>query len=153
MIYESTFEDIYFLPLQRYIPSSKDQDPAFLFHKRGRKKAKDLELTEEKKSTRNFMGDHQIPTPPGKERNSKIQQSSNSSATSDSQQEMFHEMMQQQYVLDRESKMKRLDRETMARVEYIQFKTQNEDLRTLAINTDGMDPMNAAIIEEAKKEI
>nr|GEV30138.1 hypothetical protein [Tanacetum cinerariifolium] len=100
-----------------------------------------------------LLSDHHIPTPPGKERNSKIQRSSNSSATFDSQQEMFHEMMQQQYALDRESKMKRLDRETMARVEYIQFKTKNEDLWTLAIITDGMDPMNAAIIEEAKKEI
>ena len=38
-------------------------------------------------------------------------------------------------------------------MEFIKSQTQNEDLRTLTINTDMMDMMDKAIIKEANKEI
>nr|GEW54787.1 hypothetical protein [Tanacetum cinerariifolium] len=66
---------------------------------------------------------------------------------------MFHEMMQQQFVLDREAKMAEMKNETSARVELLQSRTQNENLMTLAINIGEMDPTDMAIIEEAKEEI
>nr|GEY51247.1 hypothetical protein [Tanacetum cinerariifolium] len=52
---------------------------------------------------------------------------------------MFQEMIQQQYALDREAKMERLDCETLARVELINTQKKSKDLKVLAINTNRMD--------------
>nr|GEV53355.1 hypothetical protein [Tanacetum cinerariifolium] len=43
--------------------------------------------------------------------------------------------------------------EVRARIELIKPQSRNEDLKMLAINIDVMDPVNKAIIEEAKREI
>lgn len=61
--------------------------------------------------------------------------------------------MQQQFVLNHEVKIERLKCETMAREEFLNAQKRNEDLRTLAISTAWMDPVDAAIIEELKIEI
>nr|GEX07323.1 hypothetical protein [Tanacetum cinerariifolium] len=50
-------------------------------------------------------------------------------------------------------KMERLDRETMARVELFNFLKVAEDLKLLQIDTRGMDPVDAAIINAQKTRI
>ncbi|GKC61934.1 hypothetical protein Tco_1089532, partial [Tanacetum coccineum] len=54
--------------------------------------------------------------PPGPQRISKSQRSSNSTASSGSNRTMFQEMLQQQYELDRKAKMNVIQRETNSRV-------------------------------------
>ena len=49
--------------------------------------------------------------------------------------------------------MEEVRNETREGVNLIKSKTRNEDLKMLAINTGGMDPLDKHIIEEAKKEI
>nr|GEZ37985.1 RNA-directed DNA polymerase, eukaryota [Tanacetum cinerariifolium] len=65
--------------------------------------------------------DDELSPPPDKQRIAKSQRSTNSSTSSGSNPTMFQDMLKQQYELDRASKMKRLDRETSARVENNQF--------------------------------
>ncbi|GJS48925.1 hypothetical protein Tco_0599046 [Tanacetum coccineum] len=109
---------------------------------RGRTNEEELEL----------FRDYDLPPPPSKERKYKSQRSTSSSVTSYSQ-EIFHEILQPQFILDREAKMKEIRYETRARVEFLKSQTRSGDLRTLAINTEGMDEIHKAIIEEAKNEI
>nr|GEW75301.1 hypothetical protein [Tanacetum cinerariifolium] len=52
---------------------------------------------------------------------------------------MFKEIIQQTYILDREAKRERLDRETTMRVKLINAQKKTKDLKVLAINTSGMD--------------
>nr|GEW52880.1 hypothetical protein [Tanacetum cinerariifolium] len=52
-----------------------------------------------------------------------------------------------------EGKMERLDRETMARVELFNSLKLAEDLKLLQIDTRGMDPVDAAIINAQKARI
>lgn len=59
--------------------------------------------------------------------------------------------MQQQFALDRETKMERLEPETMSRVEVLNAQKRNEDLRTLAMDTSNMHPADATIIGELIK--
>nr|GEY58356.1 zinc finger, CCHC-type [Tanacetum cinerariifolium] len=66
---------------------------------------------------------------------------------------MFQEMIQQQYELDRKEKMKRIDREVNSRVELNYLKKVTEDLKVLQISTDGMNPIDAAIIDAQKDRI
>ncbi|GJT38817.1 hypothetical protein Tco_0938682 [Tanacetum coccineum] len=88
-----------------------------------------------------LFGDDELPCPPGKERIAKSQRSTNSSASSGSNPAMFQDMLQQQYELDRATKMERIDRETNARVELINSQKVAEDLKVLQINTREMDPV------------
>ena len=62
-------------------------------------------------------------------------------------------MLKQQLAIDRESKMEEIRNETKVRVNLIKDQTRNEDMKMLAINNEGMDPTDKAIIEEAKCEI
>ncbi|GJU92041.1 hypothetical protein Tco_1304464 [Tanacetum coccineum] len=64
--------------------------------------------------------------------------------------QMFQEMIQQQYELDRKEKMERIDCEVNSRVELNYSKKVTEDLKVLQISTDGMNPIDAAIINAQK---
>nr|GFA67018.1 hypothetical protein [Tanacetum cinerariifolium]GFA84863.1 hypothetical protein [Tanacetum cinerariifolium] len=88
-----------------------------------------------------LFGDDELPRPPNKQRIAKSQLSSNSTASSGSNPTMFQKMHHEQYTLDREAKMERLDCETLARVELINSQKRSEDLKVLTINTSGMDPI------------
>nr|GEZ95763.1 hypothetical protein [Tanacetum cinerariifolium] len=96
---------------------------------------------------------NELPHPPSKQRIAKSQRSTNSSASSGSNPKMFQDMLQQQYELDRATNMKRLDRETSVRVEIINSQKVVEDLKVLQIDTSGMDPVDAAIINVQKARI
>ncbi|GJZ25793.1 hypothetical protein Tco_0570046 [Tanacetum coccineum] len=65
---------------------------------------------------------------------------------------MFQEMTQQQYELDRKEK-ERIDHEVNSRVKLNNSKKVAEDLKGLQISTDGMDPIDAAIINAQKARI
>ncbi|GJY26300.1 hypothetical protein Tco_0401026 [Tanacetum coccineum] len=97
--------------------------------------------------------DDELPRPPGKQTIAKSQRSTNSNASSGSNPTMFQEMLQQQYTLYHEAKMERLDRETSTRVELINSQKVAENLKVLAINTSGMDPIDVAIINAQKEPI
>ncbi|GJT15577.1 putative reverse transcriptase domain-containing protein [Tanacetum coccineum] len=60
------------------------------------------------------------------------------------------EMLEQQLALYCEAKMEEIRNEARARVQLINAQTRNEDMKMFATNTEGMDPINATIIEEAK---
>nr|GEX34809.1 hypothetical protein [Tanacetum cinerariifolium] len=96
---------------------------------------------------------NELPHPPDKQRIAKSQCYTNLSASSGSNPTMFQDMLQQQYELDRAAKMKRLDRETSARVEIINSQKVAEDLKVLQIDTSEMDPVDAAIINAQKARI
>lgn len=49
--------------------------------------------------------------------------------------------------------MKEIRNEVEARVQLINAHTRNEDMKMLAVNTEGMNPIDKAIIEEAKYKI
>nr|GEV32513.1 hypothetical protein [Tanacetum cinerariifolium] len=63
------------------------------------------------------------------------------------------DMLQQQYELDHKKKMKRLVRETSARVELINSQKVAADLKVLQVDTRGMNPVDAAIINAPKAQI
>ncbi|GKB72394.1 probable inactive histone-lysine N-methyltransferase SUVR2 [Tanacetum coccineum] len=50
-------------------------------------------------------------------------------------------------------KMEEIRNEARARLQLINAQTRNEDMKMLAISTEGMDPMDKAIIEKVKCEI
>nr|GEZ88321.1 hypothetical protein [Tanacetum cinerariifolium] len=100
-----------------------------------------------------LLRDDELPHPPGKQSIAKSQRSTNSSTSSGSNPAMFQDMLQQQYELDRAANTKRLDRETSARVELINSKKVAENLKVLQIDTSGMDPVDAAIINAQKARI
>nr|GEV92874.1 hypothetical protein [Tanacetum cinerariifolium] len=66
---------------------------------------------------------------------------------------MFQEMMQQQLEIERKEKMKRIDREVNSRVALNNYKRVAEDLKVLRISTDGMDPIDAAIVNAQNARI
>ncbi|GJY23138.1 hypothetical protein Tco_0396796 [Tanacetum coccineum] len=100
-----------------------------------------------------LFGDDEFPRPPDKQIIVKSQRSTNLSASSVSNPTMFQDMLQQQYELDRAAKMERLDRETSARVELINSQKVAEDLKVLQIDTRGIDPVDATIIDVQKARI
>ncbi|GJZ57256.1 hypothetical protein Tco_0612750 [Tanacetum coccineum] len=100
-----------------------------------------------------LFGDDELPRPAGLHRFAKSQRSSNSTTSSGSNPQMFQEMIQQQYELDRKEKMERIDREVNSRVELNYSKKVTEDLKVLQISTDGMNPIDAAIINAQKDRI
>nr|GEV67380.1 hypothetical protein [Tanacetum cinerariifolium] len=93
------------------------------------------------------------PHPPCIQRIAKSQRSSNSIASSRSNPTMFQEMLQQQYELDRKENMRRIDREVNSRVALYDSQKVVEDLKVLQMSTDGMDPVDAAIINAQKARI
>ncbi|GJZ38151.1 hypothetical protein Tco_0584342 [Tanacetum coccineum] len=100
-----------------------------------------------------LFGDDELPRPAGLHRIAKSQRSSNSTASSGLNPQMFQEMIQQQYELDRKKKMERIDREVNSRVELNYSKKVAEDLKVLQISTDGMNPIDAAIVNAQKDRI
>ncbi|GJT02335.1 hypothetical protein Tco_0823504 [Tanacetum coccineum] len=100
-----------------------------------------------------LFGDDALPRPPGMHRIAKSQRSSNSTASSGSNPTMFQEMMQQQLEIERKEKMERIDREVNSRVALNDSKRVAEDLKVLQISTDGMDPIDAAIVNAQKARI
>ncbi|GJV37478.1 hypothetical protein Tco_1409955 [Tanacetum coccineum] len=100
-----------------------------------------------------LFGDDALPRPASLHRIAKSQHSSNSTASSGSNPTMFQEMIQQQYELDRKEKMERIDRDVNSRVNLHNSKKVAEDLKVLQILTDGMDPIDVAIINAQKARI
>nr|GEX45038.1 hypothetical protein [Tanacetum cinerariifolium] len=62
----------------------------------------------------------------------------------------YPNMLQQQLEIKRKEKMKRIDREVNPRVALNDSKRVVEDLKVLQISTDGMDPIDAAIVNAQK---
>ncbi|GJU89982.1 hypothetical protein Tco_1302405 [Tanacetum coccineum] len=100
-----------------------------------------------------LFGDDALPRPPDMHRIAKSQRSSNSTASSRSNPTMFQEMMQQQLEIERKEKIERIDREVNSRVALNDSKRVAEDLKVLQISTDGMDPIDAAIVNVQKARI
>ncbi|GJS71675.1 hypothetical protein Tco_0704516 [Tanacetum coccineum] len=100
-----------------------------------------------------LFGEDALPRPPGAQRIAKSQRSSNSTASSGSNPTMFQEMMQQQYELDRKANMEVIEREANMRVNLYNSQKISEYLRVLQIDTCGMDPIDAAIINAQKARV
>nr|GEV47613.1 hypothetical protein [Tanacetum cinerariifolium] len=91
-----------------------------------------------------------LPQPPGLQRISKSQRSSNSTASFGSNPLMYQEMIQQQYELDSKAKMKVIEQEINERMRLYHSQRIAEDMKVLQIDTRGMDPVDAAIINAQK---
>ncbi|GKE59045.1 hypothetical protein Tco_1498230 [Tanacetum coccineum] len=101
-----------------------------------------------------YFGDDELPRPPGLQRLAKSQRSgSNSTASFGSNPAAYQEFMAEQYELDRKAKMIVLERESEDRRRLIQSQRIAEDMRVLQIDTRGMDPADAAIINAQKAKI
>ncbi|GKA06333.1 hypothetical protein Tco_0685557 [Tanacetum coccineum] len=121
----------------------KNPDSTNARRNRGRVTDDELEL----------FGDDELSRPLDKQRIAKSQRSSNSIAFSGSNPTMFQEMLQQQYELDHQEKMERLDRKTTTRVELFNSQKVVEDLKVLKMDTRGIDPFDTAIINAQKARI
>ncbi|GKD96337.1 cellulose synthase A catalytic subunit 7 [Tanacetum coccineum] len=100
------------------------------------------------------FGDDELPRPPGLQRIAKSQRSgSNSTASSGSNPVAYQEFMAEQYDLDRKAKMQVLSQESEDRRRLIQAQKVAEDMKVLQIDTSGMDPTYAAIINAQKERI
>ncbi|GJR53464.1 glutathione S-transferase T3-like protein [Tanacetum coccineum] len=98
--------------------------------------------------------DDELPRPPGLQRIAKSQRSgSNSTASSGSNPVAYQEFMAEQYDLDRKAKMQVLSQESEDRRRLIQAQKIAEDMKVLQIDTSGMDPTYAAIINAQKERI
>ncbi|GJR92865.1 hypothetical protein Tco_0265039 [Tanacetum coccineum] len=101
-----------------------------------------------------IVGDDELPRPPGLQRIAKSQRSgSNSTASSGSNPVAYQEFMAEQYDLDRKAKMQVLSQESEDRRRLIQAQKIAEDIKVLQIDTSGMDPSYAAIINAQKERI
>nr|GEX02527.1 hypothetical protein [Tanacetum cinerariifolium] len=95
-----------------------------------------------------------LPRPPGLQRIVKSQRScSNSTASSGSNPMMYQEFMKQQYELDRKAKIEVIAQESKERRLLIHSQRIEEDMKVLQIDTRGMDPADAAIINAQKARI
>nr|GEW33194.1 hypothetical protein [Tanacetum cinerariifolium] len=74
-------------------------------------------------------------------------------ANSGSNPTMFQEMMQQQIEIERKEKMERMDRKMNSRIALNNSIRVAEDLKVLQMSTDGMDPIDAAIVNAQKDKI
>ncbi|GJU96312.1 hypothetical protein Tco_1321068 [Tanacetum coccineum] len=98
--------------------------------------------------------DDELPRPPGLQRIAKIQRSgSNSTASSGSNPIAYQEFMAEQYDLDRKAKMQVLSQESEDRRRLIQAQKIAEGMKVLQIDTSGMDPTYAAIINAQNERI
>ncbi|GJT82206.1 hypothetical protein Tco_1056548 [Tanacetum coccineum] len=100
------------------------------------------------------FGDDELSRLPGLQRIAKSQRSgSNSTASSGSNPVAYQEFMAEQYDLDRKAKMQVLSQESEDRRRLIQAQKIAEDMKVLQIDTSGMDPTYAAIINAQKERI
>ncbi|GJW46564.1 hypothetical protein Tco_0078210 [Tanacetum coccineum] len=100
------------------------------------------------------FGDDELPRPPGLQRITKSQRSgSNSTASSGSNPVAYQEFMAEQYDLDRKAKMQVLSQESEDRRRLIQAQKIAEDIKVLQIDTSGMDPTYAVIINAQNERI
>ncbi|GJR15013.1 hypothetical protein Tco_0797665 [Tanacetum coccineum] len=100
------------------------------------------------------FGDDELPRPPGLQRIAKSQRSgSNSTASSGSNPVAYQEFMAEQYDLDCKAKMQVLSQESEDRRRLIQSQKVAEDMKVLQIDTSGMDPTYAAIINAQNERI
>ncbi|GJT68143.1 hypothetical protein Tco_1019623 [Tanacetum coccineum] len=100
------------------------------------------------------FGDDVLPRPPGLQRIAKSQRSgSNSTASSGSNPMMYQEFMKEQYELDRKAKMQVIEQESEERRQLIHSQRIAEDMKVLQIDTRGMDPADAVIINAQKARI
>ncbi|GJV51246.1 hypothetical protein Tco_1446987 [Tanacetum coccineum] len=94
-----------------------------------------------------------LPRPPEAQRIAKSQRSSNSTASSGSNPLMYQELMKGQYELDRKAKMEVIERETNERMRLYHSQRIAEDMKVLQIDTRGMDPIDAAIVNAQKARV
>ncbi|GKA66128.1 hypothetical protein Tco_0765936 [Tanacetum coccineum] len=87
------------------------------------------------------------------QRISKSQRSSNSTASSGSNPLMYQEMVKEQYELDRKAKMEIIERETNERMKLYHSQRIAEDMKVLQIDTRGINPDDAAIINAQKARV
>ncbi|GJU06693.1 hypothetical protein Tco_1123123 [Tanacetum coccineum] len=100
------------------------------------------------------FGDDELPQPPKLQRIAKSQRfGSNSTASSGSNPIAYQEFMAEQYDLDRKAKMQVLSQESEDRRRLTQAQKIAEDMNVLQIDTSGMDPTYAAIINAQKERI
>ncbi|GJV98256.1 hypothetical protein Tco_1553508 [Tanacetum coccineum] len=100
------------------------------------------------------FGDDALPRPPGLQRLAKSQCSgSNSTASSGSNPIMYHEFMKEQYELDRKAKMQVIEHASEEQRQLIQSQRIAEDMKVIQIDTRGMDPADAVIINAQKARI
>ncbi|GKC59606.1 hypothetical protein Tco_1087204 [Tanacetum coccineum] len=109
-----------------------------------------LQVTDEEPK---HFGEDTLPRPPGAQRIAKSQRSSNSTASSGSNPTMFQEMIAQQYELERKAKMDVIKREANSKINLYNSERIAEDMRVLQIDTRGMDPADAAIINAQKTRV
>ncbi|GJZ84269.1 hypothetical protein Tco_0649608 [Tanacetum coccineum] len=101
-----------------------------------------------------YFGDDVLPRPPGLQRIAKSQRSgSNSTASSGSNPVMYQEFMKEQYELDHKAKMQVIEQESEERRQLIHSQRIAEDMKVLQIDTRGMDPADAIIINAQKARI
>nr|GEW48774.1 cellulose synthase A catalytic subunit 7 [Tanacetum cinerariifolium] len=100
------------------------------------------------------FGDDALPRPPGLQRIAKSQRSgSNSTASSGSNQLMYQEFMKEKYELDRKSKIEVIAQESEERMMLLHSQMIADDMKVLQIDTRGMDPADAVIINAQKARI
>ncbi|GJU99653.1 hypothetical protein Tco_1328924 [Tanacetum coccineum] len=100
------------------------------------------------------FGDDALPRPPGLQRLAKSQRScSNSTTSSGSNPMMYQEFMKEQYELDLKAKMQVIEQESEERMQLIHAQRIAGEMRVLQINTRGMDPADAVIINAQKARI
>nr|GEX49862.1 hypothetical protein [Tanacetum cinerariifolium] len=98
--------------------------------------------------------DDALPRPPELQRIAKSQRfSSNSTASSGSNPLMYQEFMKEQYQLDRNAKIEVIAQESEERRMLIHSQRIAEDMKVLQIDTRGMDPADAVIINAQKARI
>ncbi|GJW17841.1 hypothetical protein Tco_0025277 [Tanacetum coccineum] len=139
-------------------PQCRNRQSLKFLEPRGKHKWNNPESTQARRNCHRvpepeLFGDDALPRPPGMHRIAKSQRSSNSSTSSESNPAMFQEMMQQQFEIERKEKMERIDREVNSRVALNDSKRVAEDLKVLQISTDGMDPIDTAIVNTQKARI
>ncbi|GJU24900.1 DNA repair protein RAD51 homolog 2 isoform X1 [Tanacetum coccineum] len=99
------------------------------------------------------FGEDVLPRPPGLQRISKSQRSSNSTASSGSNPLMYQEMVKEQYELDRKAKIEVIEREANERMMLYHSQRIAKDMKVLQIDIRGMDPADAAIINAQKARV
>ncbi|GJX91833.1 hypothetical protein Tco_0345159 [Tanacetum coccineum] len=132
--------------MTRVLQLHKWKNPKSTLQRRSRLRGTDKEP--------DHFGDDELPRPPGLQRIAKSQRSgSNSTASSGSNPVAYQEFMAEQYDLDRKAKMQVLSQESEDRRRLIQAQKIAEDMKVLQIDTSGMDPTYAAIINAQKERI
>ncbi|GJS77625.1 hypothetical protein Tco_0727506 [Tanacetum coccineum] len=100
------------------------------------------------------FGDDALHRPPGLQQIAKSQRSgSNSTASSGSNPMMHQEFMKEQYELVRKAKMQVIEQECEEQRQLIHAQRIAEEMRVLQIDTRGMDPADAVIINSQKARI